>query len=106
MILPALFTSHLLRPAEGGGSALDEVDNMRYHTVTAASALLVRGLAPPAWHSRSTGSAPPRTAAASPGLMSFLAALTAQLVVLPADGADLRRRAGRGPASSCLSSGC
>ena len=40
VILPAFFTAHFLA-RHGGGLRLDEVDNKRYHTVTAASGLLL-----------------------------------------------------------------
>src|SRR4051794_20538403 len=77
VILPALLSAHLLR-AEDGRLRLDQVDNVRYHAVTAVSSLLC-GLAAAATV------AIPQTPADAPiaGLMSFLAALTAQLVVLP-----------------------
>ena len=90
VILPALLTAHLLR-AEGGRLRLDEVDNVRYHTVTALSLLCGLGAA----GAVAVGLAPKDAPIA--GLMSFLAALTAQLVVLPlvVRTSDRRAAAGR-----------
>ena len=78
VILPALLTSALLPRAGENGLRLDEVDNARYHLVTAASALLCGAAA--------VGVVALEFSvedALVAGLMSFLAALTAQLVVLP-----------------------
>jgi PAS domain S-box-containing protein len=96
VILPALFSAHMLR-AEGGRLRLDQVDNVRYHTVTAASSLMcgVLGAAAVA-----IGLQPKDAPIA--GLMSFLAALTAQLVVLPlVVRASGRRAAGSGLELTC-----
>src|ERR1700712_872601 len=90
-ILPALFCAHMLR-ADGGRLRLDPVGNARSHTGTAAfpgfcglgaAAAVAVGLAP--------------TDAPISALMSFLAALTAQLVVLPlvVRSSDRRAAAGR-----------
>lgn len=91
VILPALFSAHMLR-AEGGRLRLDQVDNVRYHTVTAASSVFC-GLGAAA--AVAVGLAP--TDAPIAALMSFLAALTAQLVVLPlvVRTSDRRAAAGR-----------
>jgi PAS domain S-box-containing protein len=91
VLLPALLSAHLLR-AEGGRLRLDQVDNVRYHSVTAASSL-VCGVAAAA--TVSVGLKPADAPIA--GLMSFLAALTAQLVVLPlvVRTSDRRAAAGR-----------
>jgi PAS domain S-box-containing protein len=77
VILPAFFTAHFLA-RHGGGLRLDEVDNKRYHTVTAVSGLLC-GVAACGLVSLAMDPSDALIA----GLMSFLAALTAQLVVLP-----------------------
>ena len=77
VIVPAFFTAHFLS-RHGGGLLLDEVDNRRYHTVTAVSGLLC-GLAAAAL----VAVAQDPDDALIAGVMSFLAALTAQLVVLP-----------------------
>jgi PAS domain S-box-containing protein len=78
VILPALLTSYLLAGDRPGGLRLDEVDNTRYHAVTGLSALLT-GLAGAAGVAVAQTHDDPLIA----GLISFLAALTAQLVVLP-----------------------
>jgi len=77
VVLPALFSAQMLR-AHGGRLRLDQVDTVRYHAVTAAASLLC-GLAAAA--TVAVGLTPQDAPIA--GLMSFLAALTAQLVVLP-----------------------
>ena len=48
VILPALFSAQMLR-AEGGRLQLNQVDNVRYHAVTAASSLLCGMAAVTAW---------------------------------------------------------
>jgi len=88
VILPALFSAHMLR-AEECRLRLDQVENVRYHAVTAASSLLT-GLAAAA----TVALALDPDDAMIAGLMSFLAALTAQLVVLPL----VVRSSGRGAA--------
>ncbi len=90
VIVPALISAHLLR-ADGGRLRLDQVDNVRYHVVTAASSLLC-GMAAAA--TVAIGLEP--TEAPIAGLMSFLAALTAQLVVLPLVVRSSDRRAAGG----------
>jgi PAS domain S-box-containing protein len=90
VIVPALFSAHMLR-AEGGRLRLDQVDNVRYHTVTAASSLLCGAGAAGAV---AVGLAPREAPIAA--LMSFLAALTAQLVVLPLVVRTSDRRAAAG----------
>ncbi len=77
VILPAFLTGQLL-VHHGGGLRLDEVDNRRYHAVTLASGVLC-GVA--AGAAVAVGLDPQDAGVA--GLISFLAALTAQLVVLP-----------------------
>jgi PAS domain S-box-containing protein len=78
VILPSLLTAHLLEPSGRGRIWLEHVEVVPYHLITALSALLC-GLA-------STLSVlvieTPRHVLLT-GLMSFLAALTAQLTVLP-----------------------
>ena len=91
VILPAFFTAHFLA-RHGGGLRLDEVDNKRYHTVTAVSGLLC-GVAACALVSLALDPADALIA----GLMSFLAALTAQLVVLPLIIQTAGRRAAARP---------
>ena len=91
VILPAYFTAHFLA-RHGGGLRLDEVDNKRYHTVTAASGLLC-GVTASALVSLALDPADALVA----GLMSFLAALTAQLVVLPLIIQTAGRRAAARP---------
>ncbi len=90
VILPAYFTAHLLA-RRSGGLRVDEVDSPRYHIVTALSGLLC-GVAAAAL----IGLAKDPGDALVSGLMSFLAALTAQLVVLPL----IIRTAGRPAAAS------
>lgn len=76
--VPAMLTYRLLSKRPGGELRLDEVDSIRYHLVTAGSALLCGVMAMGAaateldWRDSLLA-----------GLMSALAALTAQLVVLP-----------------------
>jgi hypothetical protein len=76
--LPALLTQHLLTRGRSGYLRLDEVDSTHYHAVTALSALVcglgAAAIVAPVY---SVGDA------LVAGLMSFLAALTAQQVVLP-----------------------
>ena len=78
VVLPSLLTAHLLDPAGRGRLWLENVEVVPYHLITALSAVLC-GLA-------STVSVAfiesPRHVLLT-GLMSFLAALTAQLTVLP-----------------------
>jgi PAS domain S-box-containing protein len=90
VVLPALLSAHMLR-ADGGRLRLDQVDNVRYHVVTAASSV-VCGLAAAA--TVAVGLTP--TDAPIAYLMSFLAALTAQLVVLPLVVRTSNRRAAAG----------
>lgn len=78
VVLPALLTSYLLGGDRAGGLRLDEVDNKRYHAVTGLSAALT-GVAGAAGVTLTQAA----DSAWVAGLMSFLAALTAQLVVLP-----------------------
>ena len=92
VIVPAFLTAHLLG-GQGGGLRLDEVDNRRYHAVTALSALLC-GVAGALLISVAKDPADAPVAA----LMSFLAALTAQLVVLPLIIRTSSRPAAGGPA--------
>ena len=93
VIVPAMLTAYLLTPHHGDGLLLDEVDNTRYHAVTALSALLC-----------GVGAAGAVALAITPGdallagFMSFLAALTAQLAVLPL----LIRGSGRRPAAGAV----
>ena len=96
VILPALLQRAPAARRRAGGCASNQVDNVRYHAVTAASSLLC-GLAAAA-----TGRDRRWTPTDAPiaGLMSFLAALTAQLVVLPLVVRDLRSTRGRGPPAS------
>ena len=91
VIVPAFFTAHFLS-RHGGGLLLDEVDNRRYHTVTAISGLLC-GLAAAAL----VAVAQDPDDALVAGVMSFLAALTAQLVVLPLIIQTTGRPAAAGP---------
>ncbi len=90
VILPALFSAQMLR-AENRRLQLRQVDNVRYHAVTAASSLLC-GLAAAA--TVAVGLGPDEAPIA--GLMSFLAALTAQLLVLPLVVRHSGRRAAAG----------
>jgi PAS domain S-box-containing protein len=92
VILPAMLTAYLLTRHDRGGLRLDEVDNSRYHAVTAASALLC-GVAAVGVVAVAVN---PDDALIS-GLMSFLAALTAQLVVLPLIIRTSGRPAAAGP---------
>jgi len=87
---PALFSQHLLTRSSSGFLRLDEVDSGRYHLVTALAALLcaVASVA-----GTVTLYEPGDVALAA--LMSFLAALTAQLAVLPM----FIRGSGRGAAA-------
>jgi PAS domain S-box-containing protein len=78
LILPAWFAQRSLVKADTGHLRLDEVDSDRYHLVTALTAALC-GVASMAatWGRHDT------EGVLIVGLMSFLAALTAQLAVLP-----------------------
>lgn len=76
--LPSLFTASLLTPGRWGRLRLDEVDTARYHLVTLGSAVVCGLLAVAA----SATMLDLRGVLIS-GFMSALAALTAQLVVLP-----------------------
>ncbi|MCW2710979.1 MAG: domain S-box protein [Marmoricola sp.] len=76
--LPSLLSAQLLGPGHTGRLRLDEVDTARYHLVTLGSALVCGVLAMAA----SATLLSLREVLIS-GLMSGLAALTAQLVVLP-----------------------
>ncbi len=76
--LPSLLTAHLLDPSGRGGLWLERVEVVPYHLVTALSAVIC-GLASALAVSVIET---PRQVVLT-GLMSFLAALTAQLTVLP-----------------------
>jgi PAS domain S-box-containing protein len=78
VIAPALFTAHMLTRQGDGVLRLDEIDNVRYHVVIALSGLLC-GVPAAALVAAAQDPADALVA----GLMSFLAAMTAQLVVLP-----------------------
>lgn len=76
--LPSLLTASLLAPGRSGPLRLDEVDTKRYNLVTVGSALVCGLLAVLAAATRLG-----LHGVLISGLMSALAALTAQLVVLP-----------------------
>jgi PAS domain S-box-containing protein len=78
VVLPALFTQRFLTKVHTGHLRVDEDNSGRYHLVTALAALLC-GLA--AMAAAASVLEPSETLIA--GLMSFLAALTAQLTILP-----------------------
>ena len=89
--VPALLSQHLLTRERPAHLLLDEVDSVRYHAATAASALLCAGFAALAvidsLSSHDLGLSV---------LMAFLAALTAQLAVLPLLVPRSRRHASGG----------
>ena len=89
--VPALLSQHLLTRERPAHLLLDEVDSVRYHLSTAVSALLCAGFAALAvvdsLSSHDLGLSV---------LMAFLAALTAQLAVLPLLVPRSRRRASGG----------
>ena len=91
--LPALFTSHMLTRAHPGELRLDEVDTAHYHLITAVAALLC-GLFAVAAAATELG----WRATLLAGAMSALAALSAQLVVLPM----MIRPTGRHPAGGTV----
>ncbi len=86
--VPALLSQHLLTRERPAHHLLDEVDSVRYHLSTAVTALLCAGFAALAvvdsLSSHDLGLSV---------LMAFLAALTAQLAVLPLLVPRSRRRA-------------
>ncbi len=86
-----MLTAYLLTRHGHGGLRLDEVDNRRYHAVTAASSFLC-GVAAAAVVAVALDDSDPLIS----GLMSFLAALTSQLVVLPLIIRTSGRRAAAG----------
>lgn len=93
VIGPALLTQHLLTKVGTGHLRLDEVDSWHYHAVTALSALLCSLIAMGA-----AATLLETQEVLVAGLMSFLAALTAQLTVLPL----MIRNSGRPPAANLL----
>jgi PAS domain S-box-containing protein len=93
VILPALFAQHLLTKVSTGHLRLDEVDSGHYHLVTALAAAVCALFAMLA-----AASLYDVEAVLLAGLMSFLAALTAQLAVLPL----LIRSSGRQPAAGTV----
>ena len=89
--MPALLSQHLLTRHRPAHLLLDEVDSVRYHAGTAASALLCAGFAALAV----VDSVSSRDLGLSV-LMAFLGGLTAQLAVLPLLVPRSRRRASGG----------
>jgi PAS domain S-box-containing protein len=91
LTMPALLSQHLLTRHRPAHLLLDEVDSVRYHAGTAASALLCAGFAALAV----VDSVSSRDLGLSV-LMAFFGGLTAQLAVLPLLVPRSRRRASGG----------
>jgi len=91
LTMPALLSQHLLTRHRPAHLLLDEVDSVRYHAGTAASALLCAGFAALAV----VDSVSSRDLGLSV-LMAFFGGLTAQLAVLPLLVPPSRRRASGG----------
>ena len=91
LTIPALLSQHLLTRHRPAHLLLDEVDSVRYHAGTAASALLCAGFAALAV----VDSVSSRDLGLSV-LMAFFGGLTAQLAVLPLLVPRSRRRASGG----------
>ena len=91
LTVPAMLSQHLLTRHRPAHLLLDEVDSVRYHAGTAASAVLCSGFAALAV----VDSVSSHDLGLSV-LMAFLAGLTAQLAVLPLLVPRSRRRASGG----------